>query len=213
MVDYDHRGGTVLAIVVSMIFGAVVIVGSLGNALVFLVVLSNRRMRTTTNILIANLAVADLLFILFCVPFTACYYTLSYWPFGDAWCRIVEYLIIVCACASVYTLVLMSVDRFLAVVYPLWYTSIRTPANAFGCILLKWIIIFVACVPVLVSYGMVIFDDFHSSCEFRADAGYSFAAFGLSLCMMNFVVPLSLIFVLYALLLKRLWLGRAPGGR
>ncbi|XP_077523678.1 allatostatin-A receptor-like [Amblyomma americanum] len=170
-------------------------------------------MRSTTNILIINLAVADLLFIVFCVPFTAWDYALSYWPFGDAWCRIVQYLVIVCACASIYTLVLMSVDRFLAVVYPVRSMSIRTQANAFRCILLTWIIIFVACVPVLVCHGVVIVDGLHSFCTFRVDAGYNIAAFYVSLCMIAFVVPLALIFALYALMLNRLWLGVPPGGR
>ena len=44
-------------------------------------------MKNTTNLLILNLAVADLLFILVCVPATASDYVLMYWPFGLAWCR------------------------------------------------------------------------------------------------------------------------------
>jgi hypothetical protein len=58
-----------------------------------------------------NLALADLLFIVFCVPFTATDYSLPSWPFGGVWCKIVQYLVIVTAYASVYTLVFMSIDR------------------------------------------------------------------------------------------------------
>ena len=47
----------------------------------------NPQMKNTTNLLILNLAVADLLFILVCVPATASDYVLMYWPFGLAWCR------------------------------------------------------------------------------------------------------------------------------
>ncbi|KAK8766729.1 hypothetical protein V5799_006490 [Amblyomma americanum] len=213
MVGYEYRGDRVLGIVVSIFFGIILIVGLVGNALVVLVVLCNRQMRSTTNILIMNLAVADLLFIVVCVPSRGCYYVLSYWPFGDAWCRIVEYLVIVCASASIYTLVLMSLDRFLGVVYPLRSMSIRRPANGFRCILLTWTIILVACVPVLFSHGMVIVDNLHSFCNyFTPYAGYNVAAFGVSLCMLDFVVPLALIFALYALMLKRLWLAVPPGG-
>ena len=49
----------------------------------------NPQMKNTTNLLILNLAVADLLFLLVCVPATASDYVLMYWPFGLAWCRCV----------------------------------------------------------------------------------------------------------------------------
>jgi hypothetical protein len=91
---------------------------------VVIVVAANQQMRSTTNLLIINLAVADLLFIVFCVPFTGTDYVLPFWPFGDVWCKIVQYLIVVTAYASVYTLVLMSLDRFLAVVHPITSMSV-----------------------------------------------------------------------------------------
>jgi allatostatin receptor len=96
---------------------------------VVLVVAANQQMRSTTNLLIINLAVADLLFIVFCVPFTATDYMLPFWPFGDIWCKIVQYLIVVTAYASVYTLVLMSLDRFLAVVHPITSMSVSTSSS------------------------------------------------------------------------------------
>ncbi|CAN7939522.1 unnamed protein product [Ixodes hexagonus] len=203
----------VLAIVVPILFGAIAIVGFFGNALVVLVVLCNPQMRSTTNILIINLAMADLLFIVFCVPFTGWDYTLNYWPFGDVWCRIVQYLVIVCAYASIYTLVLMSFDRFLAVVHPITSMSIRTERNAYIAIFLTWAVIFLTCIPALFSHGMVIVDDTFASCTFLAHMGYSIVAFQVCFFMSSFVVPLALVFILYVLMLKRLWFGVTPGGR
>ncbi|EEC18662.1 allatostatin receptor, putative [Ixodes scapularis] len=203
----------ILAIVVPILFGAIAVVGFFGNALVVLVVLCNPQMRSTTNILIINLAMADLLFIVFCVPFTGWDYTLNYWPFGDVWCRIVQYLVIVCAYASIYTLVLMSFDRFLAVVHPIRSMFIRTERNAYLAILLMWVVILLACIPVLFSHGMVIVDDTFAYCTFLAHMGYSIVAFQLCFFMTSFLVPLALVFILYVLMLKRLWFGVTPGGR
>ena len=60
---------------------------------------------------------SDLLFILLCVPFTAADYALtSVWPFGSLWCSMVQYLIIVTVFVSIYTLVLMSLDRLVITV-------------------------------------------------------------------------------------------------
>ncbi|KAH7944388.1 hypothetical protein HPB52_018935 [Rhipicephalus sanguineus] len=200
-------------IVVPILFGAIAVIGFFGNALVVLVVLCNPQMRSTTNILIINLAMADLLFIVFCVPFTGWDYTLNYWPFGDVWCRVVQYLVIVCAYASIYTLVLMSLDRFLAVVHPITSMSVRTERNAYLAILFTWVVILLACIPALFSHGMIVLNDSFSSCTFRVDLGYNIAAFQISFFMSSFVIPLALIFILYVLMLKRLWFGAAPGGR
>lgn len=102
---------SIVVVVVPLFFGMIGILGLIGNSLVVVVVAANPGMRSTTNILIINLAVADLLFVIFCIPFTATDFVLPYWPFGNVWCKVVQYLIIVTAYASVYTLVLMSLDR------------------------------------------------------------------------------------------------------
>lgn len=57
---------------------------------IFTVVTANKQMRSTTNLLIINLAAADILFVIFCVPFTATDYIFTEWPFGDLWCKFVS---------------------------------------------------------------------------------------------------------------------------
>lgn len=70
-------------VVVPSLFGLICVVGLVGNALVVLVVACNPQMRSTTNMLIINLAIADLLFIVFCVPFTAIDYSIGRcFPYG-----------------------------------------------------------------------------------------------------------------------------------
>lgn len=92
-----------VSIIVPIVFAIIVLVGLVGNLLVVIVVKFNPQMYSTTNLLIINLAIADLMFIIFCVPFTAWDYAFPYWPFGNIWCKVVQYLIVVCAYASIYT--------------------------------------------------------------------------------------------------------------
>ncbi|XP_046408877.1 allatostatin-A receptor-like [Ischnura elegans] len=218
-----------VSIIVPVIFGIIVLVGLFGNALVVVVVAANQTMRSTTNLLIINLAVADLLFIVFCVPFTATDYALPYWPFGDAWCKIVQYLIVVTALASVYTLVLMSLDRFLAVVHPVASMSVRTQRNAMAAIGVTWVVILAASFPVILFHGEVTHtygeeedggpseESQGTSCVFlqreehRPD-GYNRLAFQVSFFATSYVLPLALICGLYVCMLARLWRGAAPGG-
>ena len=144
----------VVSKVVPVFFGLIGITGLLGNGLVVLVVLSNPQMRSTTNVLIINLAIADLLFVLFCIPFTAVDYMLASWPFGDVVCKMVQYMIVVTAHASIYTLVLMSFDRFLAVVYPIASRSLRTEKNTVIAISVLWVVILVTALPAMFAHGL-----------------------------------------------------------
>ncbi|KAL3877071.1 hypothetical protein ACJMK2_034828 [Sinanodonta woodiana] len=204
-------------IIVPTIFGLIVIVGLFGNLLVIFVVLSNQQMRNTTNVLIVSLAVADLSFIIFCVPFTATSYALPLWPFGDIWCKIVQYLLHVCAYASVYTLVLMSLDRFLAVVHPISSMSIRTVRNTYVAVIIIWIIIFGGNIPLLFQYteiSYVYYDEMRSACVNNASLEDPHVMKTVSTCffVFGYVLPLALVCLLYGLMLKRLLYGIVPGG-
>ena len=117
----------VISITVPILFAIIVIVGLVGNSLVVIVVKCNPQMCSTTNMLIINLAVADLLFIIFCVPFTAWDYAFPYWPFGGIWCKVVQYLIVVCAYASIYT---VSSDNFCFVTYRNLFQSLNFKFNS-----------------------------------------------------------------------------------
>lgn len=93
--DQQYDGGGpgieyIVSIVVGICFGVIGVAGLIGNALVVLVVAANPTMRSTTNLLINNLAIADLLFVFCCIPFTATDYILPTWPFGNFGCKLVS---------------------------------------------------------------------------------------------------------------------------
>lgn len=142
--------------VVPFFFGIIAISGFFGNLLVILVVLLNKNMHSTTNLLIVNLAAADLLFVIFCVPFTAIDYVTQHWPFGKMWCRSVQYLIVVTAYSSIYTLVLMSIDRFLAVVHPIRSRMLRTEHITKIAIFTLWTVVLTVSMPVTFAHDVVV---------------------------------------------------------
>ncbi|KAL0979206.1 hypothetical protein UPYG_G00182130 [Umbra pygmaea] len=89
-----------------------------GNVLVCLIVLGNRRMRTVTNMFILNLAVSDLLVGIFCVPTTLVDNLITGWPFTNTVCKMSGLVQGMSVAASVFTLVAIAVDRFRCIVYP-----------------------------------------------------------------------------------------------
>lgn len=68
------------------------VTGLVGNALVCIAVYRNHTMRTMTNYFIVNLAVADFLVLLLCLPFTVLWDITETWFLGLTLCKAVPYL-------------------------------------------------------------------------------------------------------------------------
>jgi len=100
-------GSNILHVVVIVAYSSVIVASVAGNGIVMLSVVTCRRMRTVTNYLfIVNLAGADLMMAVFCVPFTfIANWLVDRWPFGAVMCPIVPYLQTVAVFLSAFTLV------------------------------------------------------------------------------------------------------------
>ncbi|ESO84146.1 hypothetical protein LOTGIDRAFT_108200 [Lottia gigantea] len=207
----------IVRVTVPTIFGVIFLLGLVGNIVVILVVIGDKHMRNTTNILILNLAIADLFFIVFCVPFTASGYAIPFWPFGNIWCKVVQYMINVCAYASVYTLVLMSLDRYLAVVHAIRSMRYRTERNTSIAVILTWVVISVCNIPLLLMYEEYPYEHFNekrSAClnvEELKNANVGRMFYGVFFAF-GYILPLGAVCVMYGLMLKRLLYGIVPGG-
>lgn len=70
----------------------VLVIGLVGNCLVWFAVWRNPRMRSATNIFLVNLAVADFLVILICLPPTMAEDVTGIWYLGKEMCKIVKCL-------------------------------------------------------------------------------------------------------------------------
>lgn len=90
--------------------------GLLLNGFVLLVYLLHRDQLTVAEVYLSNLALAD--FLLLCLlPFWAKNILDDYnWPYGDVLCKLVNAAIVINFYTSTYTLVMISVDRYLALV-------------------------------------------------------------------------------------------------
>uniref|UniRef100_A0A0P5S0U6 Class a rhodopsin g-protein coupled receptor gprllk n=1 Tax=Daphnia magna TaxID=35525 RepID=A0A0P5S0U6_9CRUS len=103
-----------IAIFTLMLFVAIV-----GNTLVAWIVLAHRRMKTVTNYFLVNLSLADLTMSLFNCIFNFTFMLNSHWPFGGFYCSVNNFIANVTVAASVFTLVAISFDRYIAIVHPL----------------------------------------------------------------------------------------------
>ncbi|XP_057244077.1 galanin receptor type 3 isoform X1 [Malurus melanocephalus] len=155
-VSSDSLELRVAGIIVPIIFSLIFLVGIVGNGLVLAVLLWNGQVKySTTNLFILNLAVADLCFIICCVPFQATIYTLDGWLFGAFACKAVHLLIYLTMYASSFTLAAVSVDRYLAIRYPLKSRDLRTSQNAGVAIVVIWSLSLLFAGPYLSYYQII----------------------------------------------------------
>lgn len=116
------------------------IFGSIGNILVVLAVWKNSCLQAGVNFCIVSLAVADLLVSLFTQPV----YVLSLCGYSDPHFQIVYYVITSTSLyASLNSLLLMTINRVIAVHYPLRFNAILSKRNITITIICAWILSFI----------------------------------------------------------------------
>lgn len=127
-----------LALSVTLI--GICIVTFCGNMAVCATVYVHRALRTTTNYLIVSLAFADLLVSLFSMPFRI-HFTLH----NDHWCLDVKacalwiWIDLVGCSSSIGSLAAVSIERFVAVKYPLRYPVLMTRRTGLKMIGFVWL--------------------------------------------------------------------------
>lgn len=152
-------------VTIPILFGLISCCGVTGNALVIYVIVSRRRMRTVINILLLNLALADLCFALVIPPSTAYVLATDQWLLGDAICRLMHYLVNVTAYVTVYTLVLISINRYMTIVHSTSTARFRTRPVTVGLIVGVWAMMGLLNAPVLTIYGSKRLDNGAYDCD------------------------------------------------
>ncbi|XP_073330044.1 trace amine-associated receptor 13c-like [Pagrus major] len=163
------------------------------NLLVIISIYHFRQLHTTTNLLVLSLAVSDFIVGFLQMPveillFQGC------WILGDFICGVINFLACLIISVSVGNMVLISVDRYVAICEPMFYSTKVTLKRVQLCICLCWI-----------------FSAFHNSWllrDFWKQPGRYSSCYGECVVVINnvegafdfvvtFVGPFSIIMVLY----------------
>ncbi|XP_077591402.1 galanin receptor 2b isoform X1 [Stigmatopora nigra] len=197
------------SVIVSVVFSLIFLLGTVGNSLVLAVLLRSGQLGyNTTNLFILNLSVADFFFIIFCVPFQATIYSLDGWVFGSFMCKAVHFFINLTMYASSFTLAAVSVDRYLAIRYPLRSRELRTPCNAVAAMVVIWGLSLVFAGPYLSYYRLIHFAN-GTMCIPGWDERQRKL---LDTCtfLLGYVVPVLVVSLSYTRTIKYLWTAVDP---
>ncbi|XP_057175742.1 G protein-coupled receptor 8 [Triplophysa rosa] len=167
-------------------------------------------MKTVTNLFILNLAIADDLLTLV-LPINIAEHLLNYWPFGDILCKVILSIDHYNIFSSIFFLAVMSVDRFLVVVSTLRSKRVshRTYRLAKTVSISIWVLVIIIVMPFTVFAEVCVSTDDaerRKSCvlSFPVPESFWFKASRIYTLVLGFVVPVSIICILYSVILYKL---------
>ncbi|KAM7420490.1 hypothetical protein PAMA_014958 [Pampus argenteus] len=195
----------IIAVCITALYSLICVVGLLGNVLVMYGVVRYTKMKTATNIYIFNLALADALSTS-TLPFQSAKYLMRTWPFGELLCKVVIAIDYYNMFTSIFTLTMMSVDRYIAVCHPVRALDFRTPAKAKLINICIWILSSAVGVPVMIMAVTRVTDKGNTACTLRFPKPERYWDTVMKICVFifAFVVPVLVITICYGLMILRL---------
>ncbi|KAF7635492.1 G_PROTEIN_RECEP_F1_2 domain-containing protein [Meloidogyne graminicola] len=92
-----------------------------GNLAVLYIILTQKSLHTSTNTIVFSLTLSDFLLGCLILPFSITQEFSNSWDFGTLWCKSWLSLDILLSTASIYNLLAISFDRYMAIKHPMKY--------------------------------------------------------------------------------------------
>lgn len=196
------------------LYAILVTVACTGNFLLILLIGFTKKLHSTTNFLIGNLAAADLIMCIFCVPLTATYaFEIRGWLFGVFMCYFVTLMQATTVFVSVLSLTAIAVDRYIVVIYP-----IRKRMQCKSCIYIVafiWLLSILISVPTSlhthyldlnsIGHDMIVCEEFWNHQETER------LLYSCLILLLSYLLPLSAVSVSYYAISYHLRKRSVPG--
>ena len=193
------------------------IVSLVANSLIVMIVYKTPNLRKPINFFIANMASSDLLFPIFWIPWYLSHLHTNSFPIGgkvgQALCKLVPFFGDVSFVVSIQNLILIAVDRFGAVVFPLRSPLIGSKLCPFF-ILATWIVAVAVNSPYLFTFELVEYLE-GTGCVIEWEKAFgeasSFESFLLAYISLFIYIPVLLLVILYSIIVIKLKTQVHPG--
>ncbi|KAF7687615.1 hypothetical protein HF521_014843, partial [Silurus meridionalis] len=180
------------------------LLGITGNGLVIWIA-GFKIKKTVNTVWYLSLAVSDFLFCVF-LPFNITYMVKSEWSFGLFMCKLTSFILFLNMFSSIFLLVIISLDRCVAVMFPVWAQNKRTIRLAWVMVLAAWI------VSAMLSSPAAHFRDVHTTYHRHSETicyynyAYDEQHIAIVLCrfIFGFAIPLLVIIICYAFIIQKL---------
>ncbi|KAJ8341188.1 hypothetical protein SKAU_G00334790 [Synaphobranchus kaupii] len=170
------------------------VLGIAGNIFVLSVFCLHKKSCTVAEIYLSNLAITDLVLVS-CLPFWVCNVWNEFnWQFGPVMCRLVNVGIKMNMYCSIYSLVLVSFDRYMALVHTMSHGRMRRASYAKLSCLAIWGLGILMSIPVFMFRKVEYIEEYDvSACILVYPRFEVEVACDLLLITLGFLIPLSVI--------------------
>jgi len=192
-----------IVIPVTISYALIFITGLVGNVVTCIVIARNKHMHTATNYYLFSLAVSDLLLLVSGLPQEMyCIWSRYPYVFGEVFCVLRGLAAETSANATVLTITAFTVERYVAICHPFLSHTMSKLSRAVKLILVIWVVALAFAIPQAFQFGIVVGNtpDLVTCTVKNVIIAHSFE---LS-TFLFFVMPMTLITVLYALIGLRL---------
>lgn len=186
--------------------------GTVGNVMVILVVLTTKHMRTPTNCYLVSLAVADLMVLIAAGFPTITESFFASWVFGHYGCLCITYFQYLGINASSCSITAFTIERYIAICHPIKAQFLCTLSRAKKIIVFVWVFTSLYCVMwfYLSAIEDLVYDNIIiKTCGYRVSRKFYLPVYFFDFGVF-FVLPLMLSAVLYGLIARILFLNPLP---
>lgn len=203
----------IIYILVPIVYGSIFVIGIVGNGMVVAVIYCYMKLKTVANIFVLNLAVSDLTFLITLPMWATSTAKRYYWPFGEFLCKASAGLVIFNLYTSIFFLMALSIDRYLAIVHPVQSRRFRTVVYARVTCVAIWLFAFALSLPTALTRDVhnisnlngTVCGSLHNNIESLKEL---LLAVGLMKSLLGFLVPFIVIISCYCLIGRALLSAR-----
>ncbi|KAM8954459.1 melatonin-related receptor [Pelodytes ibericus] len=187
--------GLTTALAVVLIF--TIVVDILGNVLVILSVLRNKKLQNAGNMFVVSLSVADLVVAVYPYPVILIAIFHNGWTLGNIHCQISGFLMGLSVIGSVFNITAIAINRYCYICHSLRYDKFYNHRSTCCYLCLTWILTIIAILPNFF-VGSLQYDPRIFSCTFAQTVSSSYT---ITVVVVHFIVPLAVVTFCY----MRIW--------
>jgi len=185
-------------IIVKTFFVSLIMVLSItGNLSVLYVVIKNKKLHTAPNYFVCNLALADILYSMIGGTSIVITTVNKRWVLGEFVCDLTGLTNTVFLTSSIWTLIAISVNRYLAIKKPFQINSIYTTKRTFYLILSIWIGALLLSFPPLIGWS-----EFTSGLNYCTVNSKKHFSYSVVILAVNYIIPSIALVILYTCIFK-----------